>query len=202
MALYPTLTEAPFISIKGSMDQKVLFTNFDGLGKEQRKRKWLYPKRSFELSYSVITDVELLTLTQFYNDRDGSYNSFTFIFPSTYSETYTNEYVGSGDGSTTIYNMPCVSESRTVYVDGNEQTEAADATSSGNYYILEAQGQDGVDSLHLNFTPTSSQRITCDFTGRLAARCRFDGTIDFNRQKYSFGFNSANTKLKGLLMDE
>lgn len=199
MALYPTLSEVPYISIEGAPEQKILKSNFDDLGKEQRKRKWLYPKRNFVLNYNNITNVDIVELQQFWIDRSGSFYAFTFIFD--YSSTYASEYVGTGDGSTTIFNLPSKGASATT-VYGNASPYSPGDTTSGDYYIIENGGTDGVDSLIFRAAIAAGDRITYDFTGRLAIRCTFKDTIKTMQNHGSFQKNSAMVELNGLLMDE
>ena len=202
MSLFPILSEVPYVTITQNIKQRVLKSNFDDLGKTQVKRKWLYPRRSVSLNYTNITNNDLRELEQFFLDRDGSYRSFTFIMPSTETGTYTSEYVGTGDGSNPLFNMPCNSTSRDVYIDGNLQTEAADSTGAGDYYVIEEGGQDGVDSCIFFSDPTAGQRITCDFEGLLAIRCRFKDTFEFQRIRHSTSYNNIGIEFEGLLIDE
>ncbi len=201
MALYPTLTQSPYLTLSQDINQKVLKSNFDDLGKEQVKRKWLYPKRNVGLDYRNITNAQLRVLEQFYVDRNGGYLAFTYIMPLTETGIYEGEYVGTGDGSTTVYNLPFKSgASVSITVDGSPYV-IGDAT-SGDCYIIEGGGQDGVDSLICHVTPASGVRVITDFTGRLAIRCRFDESIAYSRFNNNIGMNDISVSLKGILMDE
>ena len=51
------------------MQFKTLFSNFDDLGIERRKRKWLYPKRLITLQYNQLSLTEGRTLFAFYIAR-------------------------------------------------------------------------------------------------------------------------------------
>lgn len=197
MALYPTLESFPYISIGQSTDQKVLKSNFDELGNIQVKRKWFYPRRSLTLLYSNSEDVDIRTLEQFYINRNGGFNAFTFIMPDDLSETFTGEYVCSGDSSAIIFNLPCKDATAVIiYIDTNIQTEGS------NYVITENGGQDGVDSIEFTVAPGAGARVTMDFIGRLAVRCRFVDTIDVVRSRISRGFNDITVRLYGTLFDE
>jgi len=203
MALYPTLEATPFVSINQGIEQRVLKSNFDKLGKEQVKRKWLYPKRSVGLSYSNIVNADLRELEQFYIDRYGGFLAFTFIMPSTEISIYEGEYVGTGDGSTTVYNLPFKSAtSISITVDGSPYVIGQDSTDAGDCYIIEDGGQDGVDSLVCHVTPPAGTRIITNFTGRLAIRCRFEDNISYSRSNRNISLNDISVSLKGLLMDE
>jgi hypothetical protein len=201
MAIYPQLSSVPYINYSGDFEQKILISNFDGLGKEQRKRKWLYPKRNFTLSYNNISDIDLQVLLQFWRDRNGSFSAFTLIFD--FPETYKGEYVATGDDSVTVFDLPGKGTSgRTLYLNSSALNEAADATSIGDYYIIQDGGEDGVDSAIFFTAPDAGRRLTLDFYGRLAVRCRFKDTITYSRGSGYFQKNVATAEIKGLLFDE
>lgn len=202
MSLYPSLSNIPFVTIGQSIEQRILKSNFEELGKIQVKRKWLYPRRSISLNYNNISNENIRTIEQFFMDRSGTYLSFTFIMPPTETESYENEYVGTGDGSNKVFNMPCVSTSRSLYIGGSIQSEAADATSAGSYYIIDGGGQDGVDSCIFFTEPSIGERITCDFVGRLGLRCRFAESLSYERFRHIISLNSLSVSLNGLLIDE
>ena len=203
MALYPAISSVPYTDISGSSDQKVLITNFEGLGKESRKRKWLYPKRSIGLNYNNISDSELQTLLQFERDRDGQYQAFNWI--AYFEEIYIGEYVGTGDDETVLWNLPCKEGSDiTVYVDGSEYEEGSDSTGADlkDFVITESSGADGLDSITFTTAVSAGYRIIIDFTGRLGVRCRFNENIEYQRRRIdSTGFNTCSVSLKGLLID-
>ena len=203
MALYPTLEETPYVSINQGIDQKVLRSNFDDLGKEQVKRKWLYPKRNIGLSYSNISNSDVREIEQFYVDRYGAYLAFTFIMPTTELSTYESEYVGTGDGSTAVFNLPFKSATNiSITVDGSPYIIGQDSTDAGDCYIIEDGGQDGVDSLVCHVIPLAGTRILTTFTGRLAIRCRFEDKIAYSRRRPGTSLNNISVSLKGLLIDE
>jgi len=50
MALYPAYSTVEYGNpVIEEMAFKTLFSNYDDLGEERRKRKWLYPKRLITL---------------------------------------------------------------------------------------------------------------------------------------------------------
>lgn len=205
MALYPSLNTIKGNVFSGSSQQKVSISNFNNLGVEQRKLNWQYPVRTLEITYNNRSESELQTLLNFEINQDGEYQLFTFIYPSWKSNTYSNEFVGVGDGSTVAYNLPSLnSTSRTVTVGGNTQTEADDATSSGDFYIVEGDGVDGVDLLTFFDPPNTGEIIKFTFTGRLAIRCRFDGKIRYNTSRVigNVVYNNISVKLQGRLINE
>jgi hypothetical protein len=174
---------------------KTLASKFDDLGKEQRHQKWLYPRRTVELHYKHITKAKAKTIWDFYIARKGSYEAFNFFFPAT--NTYTAEYVGTGDGATLTFNLPSNQAlSYTLYVDGVTQTAGGT-----HYTFTSAGGTDGKDKAVFVAAPADGARITWTFTGYLVVVCRFKedgmGFETLYNRLVTFGL-----KLNGLLNDE
>jgi hypothetical protein len=175
MAKFPEVSEVGFKSPIGqSIRFKTLVSTFDELGEEKRRQKWLYPKRDIRLQYEWISKASAETLWEFYLARKGAYEGFNFFLPEPKAEypSYTGEYVGTGDGSTEVFYLPCkTSSSRTVYVAGTSQAEGSD------YDFTAGGGADGADKIDFSssgmVTPSAGERITIDFTGILKVHCRF-----------------------------
>lgn len=192
MSAFPALTSVPYVNpLEHSIEFKTLVTQYDELGAEQRKQKWIYPRRNIKLAYKYLTFTEVSTLWEFYLACKGSYEAFNFFFP--YSESYVGEYVGTGDGSTVIFNLPAkTSSAYKVYIDSVEQTETT------NYTFGSATGADGADKVEFTVAPTDGARITYDFTGYLKVHCRFDDDKMDMETMYA-RLTSSGLKLKGLL---
>ena len=100
-----------------------LITPFDSSG-EQRRQKSLYPKFNvrFRLSHQQASDAQ--TIWDFYMARKGAFESFYYFDPMPdigIVTSYDNLYIGTGDGTTDIFNLPGKSTSaQTVYVDGGQ----------------------------------------------------------------------------------
>ena len=124
MAVFPDIGSVPYTNpLEETVQYKTLVTRLNDLGEEQRRAKWLYPRRAFSLKYQAISVSQARTLWDFYMQRRGRYEAFNFFYPMT--GTYTGEYVGTGDGSTTNFNAPCKSATGvTIYVDGVAQPES------------------------------------------------------------------------------
>lgn len=199
MAKFPEVSSVPYaIPLKIEIEHKTLITNFDDLGAETRKQKWLYPKRNVYLGFNHVSKSEIETLWQFYIARKGATQAFAFFIPTLDSNPYgyVDEYVGTGDGSTVIFNLPCrTSASRTLYVDSVSQ----DPDSSPPDYTFSALGgTDGEDKVTFTVAPTAGQRITLDFTGYLKIRCRFaDDNLSW--EEFYDRLVKSELKLKGLL---
>jgi len=153
---------------------KTLINRFNDEGQENRKQKWLYPRRDFSIVCKNITKANAEVLWEFYNARKGSYGEFNFFVPEpeeTYP-SYTGEYVHVGDGSTDVFNLPCKwSSARTLYVAGIVQTEDDD------YTFTALGGEDGADKIDFEDSsmspPSNGAVILLNFTGILKVRCRF-----------------------------
>jgi len=173
MAAYPTFTSVPCEeSIKHRINFKVLESEFDN-DQESRKLKSLYPRRDLQVAYDKLTLAQARTLWQFHLARHGNFEAFSYFFPD--SDTYVGEYVGTGDGSTTTFNLPSMlASSYSVYIDSIAQTAGS------NYTFTSQGGADGADLLTLAAAPSAGQRITFSFTGYLKVRSRFaESYLDF-----------------------
>ena len=199
MSAFPEITSVPFGNpIIQELQFKTLITGFDDLGREQRKQKWLYPRRLITLKYNYITKVEAQTLFQFYITMGGAYQAFSFFYPcprgSNYSYLY--EYVGTGDGSTLSFNAPSkLASSYTLYVDTASQEESTD------YDLTGEGGPDGEDLIDFVAAPSYGERITFSFTGRLRVRVRFKED-KFAFEEFFDRLVSTGIQLQGLLNDE
>jgi len=192
MALFTAYSSVAYGNpVVEDMQFKTLFSNFDDLGEERRKRKWLYPKRLITLQYSNITKANGRTLFAFYIARSGAYDAFTFFKYEL--ESYVGEYVGTGDGSTVTFNLPCkTSSARTLYLDGAEQTVNVDYTYSA------LGGTDGCDEITMDSAPAAGERLTLDFTGYLKIKCRFkEDNMSF--ETFMNTYRTVGIKLQGLL---
>jgi len=200
MALYPTYDQIKYRQMNSGRKQKVLIGNVDELGKEVRKRKWLYKKRTRTLSYEYLTKNELRQLLQFQDDHDLIYTPFVFI--DVQINSYSNEYIATGDGSTDTFNMPCKSStSRTIYINGLSYSEATDSTGIGDFYIIQNGGIYNVDQLIFFVAPLAGTRITCDFKGQLAFKGRLAGEIQSSINSRYLNDNQAVVSIQGLLWD-
>jgi len=205
MAVFPSPSSVPYTDpVTIEMRFKTLVSNFDDKGEEKRKQKWAYPKRSVSLQYKAISKEEAKTLWQFYQARKGQYESFvwfesTGIGSSAYN-TYVDEYVGTGDSTTLVFNLPAINSSsiHKLYI-------ASSSQNSTSYTFAAAAGSNGEDKVTLvsssaggRAVPTSTERITYDFTGRLKIRCRFAEDI-FSFENFYDRLCDAGIKLSGIL---
>lgn len=194
MSVYPENSSIPFDNpVPVTMEFKTLASRHGKHGEEQTKQQWLYCKREIgPLKYSWIDKAsEARPLWQFYQARKGAFEAFIFYLPN--SDQYVGEYVGTGDGATTVFNLPCKSSSgRTIYVDGVSQTEGVDYTFSAG------GGVDGADKITFTAAPATGQYVTIDFTGLLKIRCRFKED-KLKYEEFYDRLTKIGIKFKGLL---
>ena len=166
MALYPEYSSIPYNGMSITPVHKTLITSFDNEGSRRAKRKWLFPKRKIELTYTHLTKANARTLWLFFNDRNGQYESFNWFHHQT--NTYVGESIGMGDGTTTNFNIPGKTISDyDIYIDGVEKTEVT------HYSITALGGTDGADKIDFVAAPEAGAYISLDFTGYLKVHCRF-----------------------------
>ena len=139
---------------------------------EQRAAKQLYPQFDVTVNFNAIPDHDdVMVLWDFYQARQGSYESFYIYDPQLHAATYpahTGLYIGTGDGSTDIFDIPGRStSSQSIYLDDVVQTVTTD------YAILTGGGQESADRVDFVTAPTAGAIITCDFTGIMRIPVRF-----------------------------
>lgn len=197
MAIYPDYSSIPWSTPVGMDIQfKTLIGTFDESGEENRKQKWLYPKRKITLTYKNISLSNMQTLWQFYVARAGSFEAFNFFLPEPNigTESYVKEYVGTGDGSTVTFNLPSKNAAvgRIIYVDNTAMGEGA------FYTFTDSGGSDGADKAVFSTAPNIGSRISFSFTGRLKVHCRFAEDF-FSMSRMHSSIISTGITLKGLL---
>jgi len=197
MAIYPDYSSIPWSTPVGiDIQFKTLIGTFDESGEENRKQKWLYPKRKINLTYKNISRANMQTLWQFYVARAGSFEAFNFFLPDPNSgtESYVKEYVGTGDGSTVTYNLPSKNAAvgRIIYVDNTAMAEGVFWT------FTDSGGADGADKAVFSTAPDSGSRISFSFTGRLKVHCRFAEDY-FHMSRMHSTLITTGITLKGLL---
>jgi hypothetical protein len=168
MALFPQYDEIPYLpGVKITPRFSTSISSLSG-GQEKRRAKFTFPLYDLEISYDMLTLENARTIWQFYKDRQGSYGAFYFYVP--YSDTYEGEYVGTGDGSTTQFDVPGKTvSSYTVYIDGTEKTEGG----GDDYTLAQSAGVEGAAQLTFASAPAVGEQISVDFTGYYRFKVRF-----------------------------
>lgn len=175
MATYPT-DPAPQYPLVVTPRYRTLIAPLDG-GSEQRRSKFAYPKYDVLVTYSLLEAVDISTLWDFFVARRGAYGAFYII--DYVLKAYTDLYVGLGDGSTTIYDLPGAKTSaRTVYINGVDPVGES---------FLSGGGEGGADRVQFASAPADGDVLTVDFTGYLRCHVRFElDTMD--RELFSANF--------------
>lgn len=173
MAKYPDNSEIPRKNPETvTIQQKTLVSQFDGMGKEKRKRKWAYPKRDVQVQHDAITKTHIATLYAFYMARAGSYEAFSLFL--TLSNTYAGEYVATGDGTTTAFDLPSRDASDyTLYIGAVEQDEdqgiiLTDVVTQANTTLTMADGSAAADFSDAGVFATGNYVVVTDAEGREA----------------------------------
>lgn len=141
---------------------KTTITDFQS-GKEHRQKRWAFPKHSVGLTHKVLKQSEMATLWEFCHKRCGSYDTFWFLLPL--ADNWYGEYVGTGDGSTHIFDLPSKSTTGTIYVSVNGVLVG--------FAFISGGGQAGSDRVNITVAPSQGAIITATFYGRLRLKARF-----------------------------
>jgi len=184
--VYPT-TPVPSWPYDIKVRWNTTISSFDS-GKEQRRQKNLYPKYDVSLTYPVLTAANMQILWSFYQSKKGTYEPFYFY--SLESTTWEGCYIGIGDGVTTTFDIPGRSTSNVIiYQDGVELR-------SEEYTLYIGGGAASADRVTFATAPAENDLLTCDFTGYLRIRCRFQEEL--SRSAFTAALYKTGIKLKGL----
>ena len=133
----------------------------------EQRRAWLTsPRRRVKMEWKQQNNskTKLQELYDFFCARKGKYESFAY-FDWDVSKTWTDEPVGTGDGVTTVFNVPFRSGASSISykVAG---TPTAGTTATG--------GTNGRMKVTFGAAPANSAAIITTFTGQLYLPVRFD----------------------------
>lgn len=186
MAKFPT-SPVPQYPLQIISNWKTIVSQFDG-GQEQRRRKQDFPTYDVNLVFNALTQSELETLWKFYNARGGAYEAFYFFIP--YEESHTNLFVGVGDGTKKIFDIPGIITGATkIYFNGILQ--------EAGYEILTGGGVEGADRVSFTNAPTAGIVISCDFLGEQRIKCRF-ADDKMTKEYFEIAVFKTGLNLKGL----
>lgn len=193
MVAFPDLLTSvrPINPLSESIEFRTLSSEYES-GAQVTKQKRLFPLRAYPLKYKSITKDNARILWQFFMGRKGKHLPFNLFHP--FEDDYIGEYVGTTDGSTTIYNLPSkMASGYTVYVGG-----VAKAGGGVDYTFAATGGEDGADKITFAVALAAGQYITIDFTGRLKVRCKF-GEDMMSFETFRNRLVTTGLTLKGLL---
>jgi len=148
-------------------------------GMETRIARQTYPRWKWELSYTVLRSNaaygELQQLAGFFNQRQGMFD--TFLYTDADDNSVTSQSIGTGDGSTTVFQLvrtfggftePMLAPNVVSHVYLNSV-----AQSSGSYSVSN-WGAASPGVLTFNSAPGSGVAITVDFTYYFPVRMSAD----------------------------
>ena len=181
-AVFPTLpglqwgvTKTPIFSSK--VHQSVS-------GRELRAAYYSYPLYKYSLKYELLrsdsVNAELQTLMAFFNARQGKFDSFLFTDPE--ANSVTAQGFGTGDGTTTAfqlahayggYSEPVfdINGTASIYINGVLKTVTTD-------YTINSTGL-------VTFVSAPAAAAALTWTGTFYYRCRFvDDTAEFDNFMY------------------
>jgi hypothetical protein len=171
MAVYPDVityvrSRAP---LSLTLDSRTLITKFEGEGQEKRRQKWTVKRRRVELEYVFMTQDETRVLLQFWEDRKGAFEAFTFFYPNV--DTYAKEFVGTASVGAAVLRLPArsltVGEPFILYRNGIVED-------LGDYAVVDHIGPDGEAVATLINPAVEGDRFDFSFTGELGMRMRFE----------------------------
>lgn len=184
---YPT-TPIPQYPVDITTNWNNITSRFDS-GKEQSRQKNLYPKYDVTLTYKVLSSADMQILWNFYQARRGSYESFYFY--SLESAQWNGVFIGIGDGSTTIFDIPGKStNSNVIYASGL-------VVAASDYTITAGAGDCSSDQITFDTAPTLNTLITTNFVGYLRIRCKFKND-KMTRSGFTGSLYTTGLELKGV----
>jgi len=184
---YPT-TPIPQYPVDITTNWNNITSRFDS-GKEQSRQKNLYPKYDVTLTYKVLSSADMQILWNFYQARRGSYESFYFY--SLESVQWNGVFIGIGDGSTTIFDIPGKStNSNVIYASGL-------VVPASDYTITAGAGDCSSDQITFDTAPTLNTLITTNFVGYLRIRCKFKND-KMTRSGFTGSLYTTGLELKGV----
>lgn len=126
----------------------------------QRIKKQTRALHDFSLKYNLAGQAAVMKpLWDFYNERNGRFESFAFFDFELWPHTGVS--IGTGNGAATQFNLAAKETSgRVVYVAGVQKTEGTDYTFSAG------TGTDGQDRITFAVAPGNGAAVTADYTGR------------------------------------
>jgi uncharacterized protein (TIGR02217 family) len=161
---------------------KTLVTTYED-GKEQRRKKWSQPKRSYSLTLSSRSDTITNQVWDFFNARSGAYE--TFYFENTNESPATGELVGYGTGALRDFQLdhfPLPSGAITLTVNGVAQTETT------NYTLARSTG---AITFAVGSVPVSGDPIVATYRN-----CRIVRFAEDQLTRELFNYKLYNTGIK------
>jgi hypothetical protein len=185
--LFPD-TINPSYSVDITARWKNTITGFDG-GNEQRRQKQIQDLYDVTLKYNLMDLTALGVLWDFYQECRGTLYNFYFYDQVANRRTWKKCYVGIGDATALLYDLPGKSTSgQSIYFNGALQ-------SSGITYLT-GGGNESSDRVQFAAAPPVNTIITATFTGDLRIKCRFEKD-ELTRENFAYRLFRTGLKLIG-----
>jgi len=169
MAAFPDFQGRADTPFTVELEFKTVLSEFES-GEIQAKSKRLFPRRNLRVRFAANSLTEAAEVWAFYLARKGRLQAFNAFLP--WQDTYTGEYVATGDGEATSFNLPSkLATAYSVYVGGSE------AASGVDFSITLQGGADGADRIDFTSPPGVGEYVTMDFTGHLKVHGRFAADV-------------------------
>jgi len=165
-------------------------------GNEQRRAKWDFPRYDITLTYNALDSSQVQILWNFYQARQGAYESFFYFAGKAEGVGYnwSSIYVGTADGTSTAFNLPGISITSATGLTIYKNTSAID---SSHVVLNTTAGANGEDTISLSTTPSPGDVITASFTGYLRCRVRFKED-NMSRSLFEYRLYRTGLELIGL----
>ena len=177
------------IPLDEEITYNTLVTPFED-GKEQRRKKWSSPKRTFSIQFNALQDSEADRLWNFYKSREGAYDTFYFENPSDSpisAETSTTVAIGT-NGAFSFANYPWPSGDVVIY-----KNSVASGDEGIDWTVNRATG---VVSFVAGYYPEAGKIISADHPFSYVVRFAED---KLSKSLFSYKLYSGQLKLAQVL---
>lgn len=143
---------------------RTIITDFES-GKEQRQRRWAFPKRRLTLPYGAVAEDRVRDFWKFYMERCGAWDTFYFYFRE--MRHWYGEYIARATGALATFDLPSketLESSLEVKLDG---------VVTGVTFIS-GGGAAGSDRIQFATNPAEGALITASFYGKFRLYGRFE----------------------------
>ena len=106
---------SPDFGIERELDSDVIITPIQGQ-LERRKLRSAIQLRTFDIDMENMSVADHKLLNAFYIARDGMFDSFSLLPPVNHDRLIEGLSVGTGDGSTVVFDLDNVGDFRRVYL--------------------------------------------------------------------------------------
>jgi hypothetical protein len=164
-------------------------TKFD-TGKEQMRQKWAFAKYNVQMTYNVLSATNMQILYNHFMSTRGTMSAFNFytLDTGTWGVNSPYLYVGYGDASSTIFDLPGKNtSSQSVYLNG--------ASQGTGWSISAGTGVDSADRIIFSTAPPAGQIIAAGFSGYMRIRCRYAADNGFVREAFSASLTTVWYKI-------